>query len=145
MSGGKWVKAKGMKDRNPLTQRPHVRLQDVLAKIWKNLIPPPFPCTEYGGRNLLHNTKNIALTSQKTTILSHLCVNLKCHNLQFFIILCTIISILLKSTKVLYHPATCRMSGKSLSSCPKQAHTQDEGEGRGCWAATLTQIEILKP
>ena len=57
-------------------------------------------------------------------------MNLKCGNLQFFIILCTIISILLKSTKVLYHPKTCRVSEKSLSSCPKQAHTQDGGSGR---------------
>jgi hypothetical protein len=57
-------------------------------------------------------------------------VKLKCHSLQFLIILCTIISILLKSTKVLYHPQTCRVSEKSLSSCPKQAYTQDGGNGR---------------
>jgi len=54
-------------------------------------------------------------------------------------------SILLKSTKVLYHPETCRVNGKSLSSCPKQAHTQDGGGGgRGCRAAAPPKSRLKK-
>jgi hypothetical protein len=70
---------------------------------------------------------------------------MKCHNLQFIIILCAIVYILLKSNKVLYHPETRRVSGIALSNYYKQTLAKDGGRGgRGCRAATPTQIEISK-
>jgi len=148
MSGGKLVKASGLKDRNPFTQWTQVRLEDVLLCTGQDLEEFfffIFSLYWVWRQKLTPKRKVHGVTSQKTTILSHLCVNLRCHNLQFFIIRYTIMSSLLKSTKVLYHPETCRVSGKYLSCFPKQAHTQDGGSGgRGCRAAASTQIEILK-
>jgi hypothetical protein len=61
-------------------------------------------------------------------------VNLICHNLQVFVILCTIISILLKSTKVLYHPETCRVSEVPELLSEAAAHPRRRGGERlpGC-------------
>jgi hypothetical protein len=82
------------------------------------------------GAETWSTTQSTWLTHlRRQIILSHICVNLMCHNLQSFIFLCTIISILLKSAEVLYHPETCRVSGSPWTAVRSSRTPKTVGRG----------------